>query len=117
MRSGSATEVPPYFWTTRLTSAPVARLLTKSRYRIPFPPVPSPDKRQRKKAGRQARQQAMQSYQRRRARRRGLVTAVVLAAVLAIIASLTGLFKGDTNKKVAATNSSTTSPSAPKGAE
>src|SRR5205085_11626334 len=93
------------------TSAPArsfAATGTSSRYRIPFWPVPTQQKRQRKKSGRQARQQAIRAYQRQRTRRRTLVSTVVVVAIVGLLAGVAGVFSGGSAKKV-----NTTTPSTP----
>src|SRR5205823_1856459 len=86
MRSVSATEVPPYFWTTKA-------MTTSS---LTWRPVPS-DKRQRQREGRQQAQQQVQAQRKRASRQRTIVLLVVLGLLFAGFLGLSG--RGGGKKK------------------
>src|SRR3954467_14803073 len=96
MRSGSATDVPPNFWTSRPTNrhgtSGFARSPTRFARRrvaafrlVHCPPVAGADKRQRKKDNARAAREAREAQLRRQRQRKTAVRVGALVALFAIV--------------------------------
>jgi cyclophilin family peptidyl-prolyl cis-trans isomerase len=112
IRSGSATEVPPYFWTRRATAFQATGGSEVTRKGFPAAvacfAVPAADKRQRKKENARMAREARQAAEKRRktirtARNVGIAAAVIIGGIILI-----NVLTGDDNKKDVAVDSSTT---------
>src|SRR5687768_8502070 len=138
MRSGSATEVPPYFCTTRgdiarqvygrvpHTPPAFAHLgpprpgatVRKRERRVASAAVPT-DKRERQRAGREARRAEAAAAKRRAARRRQILSIVALLAVvvgIGLFISLTGEDDASNVDTAEDATTTTTASDAPEGA-
>jgi peptidylprolyl isomerase len=125
MRSGSATEDPPYFWTTKVTGDEYRRQGPETRRRFSQEaPVSSADvtttaKRQRQREGRVARLEAERKAAQRAAQRRRIILGVVVVLLIVGLMALAAFFGKDDNKKKASdraapSTTTTTAPPKPK---
>src|SRR3954453_20884937 len=102
MRSGSATDVPPYFWTRTPTTdqATGVRASPRKRFaRVHSPPVPGADKRERKKENARAARETRLAADRRQKRLRVIGTIAIVGVILiGGIALIQVLTNGDGKK-------------------